>query len=57
LFDFDGVLTKTAKGARRRHWKEMFDAYPPEQASRTGERFRLNEPASRRMQTLQRRVC
>jgi hypothetical protein len=26
----------------------MFDAYPPEQAARTGERFRLNEPGSRR---------
>jgi hypothetical protein len=26
----------------------MFDAYPWEQAARTGERFRLNEPGSRR---------
>jgi hypothetical protein len=29
-------------------WKEMFDAYPREQAALTGERFRLNEPGSRR---------
>jgi hypothetical protein len=47
LFDFAGVLTKTAK-VHAAAWKEMFDAYPREQAARTGERFRLNEPASRR---------
>jgi beta-phosphoglucomutase-like phosphatase (HAD superfamily) len=47
LFDLDGVLTKTAK-VHAAAWKEMFDAYLREQAARTGERFRLNEPGSRR---------
>jgi beta-phosphoglucomutase-like phosphatase (HAD superfamily) len=46
LFDFDGVLTKTAKVHAA--WKAMFDAYPWEQAARTGECFRLNEPGPRR---------
>jgi beta-phosphoglucomutase-like phosphatase (HAD superfamily) len=56
LFDFDGALAKTAKVHAVAAWKEMFYAYPPEQAARTGERFRLNKPGSRRKQTLRRRV-
>jgi beta-phosphoglucomutase-like phosphatase (HAD superfamily) len=43
LFDFDDVLTKTAK-VHAAAWKEMFDAYPRDSAARTGERFRLGEP-------------
>jgi beta-phosphoglucomutase-like phosphatase (HAD superfamily) len=43
LFDFDGVLTKTAT-LQAAAWKEMFDAYPREGAARTGERFRFREP-------------
>jgi len=56
LFDFDGVVTRTAK-VHAAACKEMFDAYPREQAARTGERFRLNEPGSDAMQTLRRRAC
>ena len=38
MFDFGGVLTQPVK-VRAAAWKEMFDAYPRERASRTGERF------------------
>jgi beta-phosphoglucomutase family hydrolase len=38
LFDLDGVLTQTAK-VHAAAWKEMFDAYLRERATRTGERF------------------
>jgi beta-phosphoglucomutase family hydrolase len=38
LFDLDGVLTRTAK-VHAAAWKEMFDAYLRERASRTGEEF------------------
>jgi beta-phosphoglucomutase-like phosphatase (HAD superfamily) len=38
LFDADGVLTQPAK-VHAAAWKEKFDAYPRERASRTGERF------------------
>jgi len=39
LFDLDGVLTRTAT-VHAAAWKEMFDAYLRERASRTGEPFR-----------------
>jgi beta-phosphoglucomutase-like phosphatase (HAD superfamily) len=45
LFDFDGVLTQPAK-VHAAAWKEMFDAYPRERASRTGERFSPSTRAS-----------
>jgi beta-phosphoglucomutase family hydrolase len=38
LFDLDGVLTKTAK-VHAAAWKQMFDAYLQERASRTGDPF------------------
>jgi beta-phosphoglucomutase family hydrolase len=38
LFDLDGVLTQTAK-VHAAAWKEMFDAFLHERASRTGEAF------------------
>ena len=38
LFDLDGVLTKTAE-VHAAAWKEMFDAYLEERATRTGEQF------------------
>jgi beta-phosphoglucomutase family hydrolase len=38
LFDLDGVLTQTAK-VHAAAWKEMFDAYLQERATRTGEAF------------------
>ena len=38
LFDLDGVLTQTAK-VHAAAWKEMFDAYLRERASRLGEEF------------------
>jgi beta-phosphoglucomutase family hydrolase len=38
LFDLDGVLTQTAK-VHAAAWKEMFDAYLRERATRTGEEF------------------
>ena len=39
LFDLDGVLTRTAT-VHAAAWKEMFDAYLRERATRTGEAFR-----------------
>ena len=38
LFDLDGVLTRTAT-VHAAAWKEMFDGYLRERASRTGEEF------------------
>ena len=38
LFDLDGVLTKTAT-IHAAAWKEMFDDYLRERATRTGEEF------------------
>jgi beta-phosphoglucomutase family hydrolase len=38
LFDLDGVLTKTAK-VHAAAWKQVFDAYLQERASRTGDPF------------------
>lgn len=38
LFDLDGVLTRTA-AQHTSAWKEMFDAYLQERATRTGESF------------------
>jgi beta-phosphoglucomutase family hydrolase len=38
LFDLDGVLTQTAK-VHAAAWKEMFDTFLHERASRTGEAF------------------
>jgi beta-phosphoglucomutase-like phosphatase (HAD superfamily) len=55
LFDFDGVLTKTAT-LQAAAWKEMFDAYPG-RAARTGERFRFRAMAADAIRTLWRRVC
>jgi beta-phosphoglucomutase family hydrolase len=39
LFDLDGVITQTAK-VHARAWKEVFDAFLAEHATRTGEPFR-----------------
>ncbi|HWF34564.1 MAG TPA: beta-phosphoglucomutase family hydrolase [Solirubrobacteraceae bacterium] len=39
LFDLDGVLTQTAK-VHAAAWKQMFDEYLHERATRTGEPFR-----------------
>lgn len=47
LFDFDNVLTKTAR-VPTVAWKAMFDAYPRKRAAPTGERFRLKAPGPRR---------
>jgi beta-phosphoglucomutase family hydrolase len=38
LFDLDGVLTKTAT-VHAAAWKQMFDAYLRDRATRTGEKF------------------
>jgi beta-phosphoglucomutase family hydrolase len=38
LFDLDGVLTKTAE-VHAAAWKEMFDAFLQERATKTGEQF------------------
>ena len=45
LFDLDGVLTKTAT-VHAAAWKEMFDGYLREQASRTGEEFVPFDPVT-----------
>jgi beta-phosphoglucomutase family hydrolase len=43
LFDLDGVLTQTAK-VHAAAWKEMFDDYLRERATRSGERFEPFDP-------------
>jgi beta-phosphoglucomutase family hydrolase len=45
LFDLDGVLTQTAK-VHAAAWKEMFDAYLRERATRTGEQFVPFDPVA-----------
>jgi beta-phosphoglucomutase family hydrolase len=45
LFDLDGVLTQTAR-VHDAAWKEMFDAYLRERASRTGEPFVPFDPVA-----------
>lgn len=45
LFDLDGVLTQTAK-VHAAAWKELFDAFLRERATRTGEPFRPFEIAT-----------
>lgn len=44
LFDLDGVLTQTAT-VHEAAWKQMFDAYLEDRATRTGEAFRPFEEA------------
>ncbi len=43
LFDLDGVLTQTAK-VHAVAWKEMFDAFLRERATKTGEQFVAFDP-------------
>jgi beta-phosphoglucomutase family hydrolase len=43
LFDLDGVLTQTAK-VHAAAWKEMFDSYLRERATRSGEEFVAFDP-------------
>jgi beta-phosphoglucomutase family hydrolase len=45
LFDLDGVITQTAK-VHAAAWKEMFDDYLRERASRTGEKFVPFDPVA-----------
>jgi beta-phosphoglucomutase family hydrolase len=45
LFDLDGVLTRTAT-VHAAAWKEMFDGYLRERASRTGEEFVPFDPVA-----------
>jgi beta-phosphoglucomutase family hydrolase len=45
LFDLDGVLTQTAK-VHAAAWKEMFDAFLRERATRTGEKFVPFDPVA-----------
>ena len=45
LFDLDGVLTKTAT-VHAAAWKQMFDAYLRDRATRTGEKFVPFDPDS-----------
>lgn len=45
LFDMDGVLTQTAQ-VHAAAWKQMFDGYLRERATRTGERFVAFDPHS-----------
>jgi beta-phosphoglucomutase family hydrolase len=45
LFDLDGVLTQTAK-VHAAAWKQMFDAYLRERATRTGEEFVPFDPVA-----------
>ena len=45
LFDLDGVLTRTAT-VHAAAWKQMFDAYLRDRATRTGEKFVPFDPAS-----------
>jgi beta-phosphoglucomutase family hydrolase len=45
LFDLDGVLTQTAK-VHAAAWKEMFDAFLQERASRTGTPFEPFDPVA-----------
>jgi beta-phosphoglucomutase family hydrolase len=45
LFDLDGVLTKTAK-VHAAAWKQMFDEYLTERATRTGEEFVPFDPGA-----------
>jgi beta-phosphoglucomutase family hydrolase len=45
LFDLDGVLTKTAE-VHAAAWKEMFDAYLRERATKSGEQFVPFDPVA-----------
>ena len=45
LFDLDGVLTQTAR-VHAAAWKEMFDAFLRERATRTGEPFVFFDPVA-----------
>lgn len=45
LFDLDGVLTKTA-AVHAEAWKQMFDAYLRERASKTGDQFVPFDPVA-----------
>jgi beta-phosphoglucomutase family hydrolase len=45
LFDLDGVLTQTAK-IHAAAWKEMFDAFLGERATKNGEPFRPFDPVA-----------
>ena len=45
LFDLDGVLTRTAT-VHAAAWKEMFDGYLRERATRTGEEFHPFDPVA-----------
>jgi beta-phosphoglucomutase family hydrolase len=45
LFDLDGVLTKTAK-VHAAAWKQMFDAYLEERATRRGDPFEPFDPVT-----------